>query len=68
MTDRSGTASHEKRLALYRPGDKDGAMRGHRRHAQGRSQTARIAASAFVTTECTIIFRRAQPAATSPQK
>jgi len=37
MADGSGATSHQKRLALYRPSDKDGAMRGHPWDAQGRS-------------------------------
>ena len=37
MSDRTRTAGDEQCLALHRPRDKDRAMRGHRRHAEGRA-------------------------------
>jgi hypothetical protein len=66
MTDRSGAASHQKRLALYRPSDKYGAMRGHPRHAQGRSFREGHVVGEFghqIMGECDVFRRGSLPAA-----
>src|SRR5256714_12405702 len=66
MTDRSGAASHQKRLTLYRPSDKYGAMRSHPWHAQGRSFRERHVVGEFghqIMGECDVFRRGSLPPA-----